>query len=283
MHPAVFSVFSVSDMTLLKTNKPTDSRKKRRNHVKQACLLCRRAHTACDETKPCSRCVKQQRPELCVQTIEEYNEILNSTNSSSIIDEEKVTKKIKRDSSPQESDTTSNIVAPVLNNPVPLNTCLSTPISNASMPTLNTSLSNSLPPQPVPPTQYQNQLGNSTTRSLPSIPKNHPSRPPSPTTPNNSIFDPQIESSIINNRREGKTDTYGMNELTSNNPTLPSSPVNNYNNYSAPSDYNCGNDNQQQMMLNMLQLIGKTPSFYSSNLIETLVRFNDKQNGHIYE
>eukprot|EP01125_Pyxidicula_operculata_P003648 TRINITY_DN1484_c0_g1_i2.p1 TRINITY_DN1484_c0_g1~~TRINITY_DN1484_c0_g1_i2.p1 ORF type:complete len:309 (+),score=20.13 TRINITY_DN1484_c0_g1_i2:20-946(+) len=64
----VFSVFSVNDMQLIThIPQPTQQpvKKQRRVHVKSACVPCRQAHAACDEKRPCSRCVKRNHPELC--------------------------------------------------------------------------------------------------------------------------------------------------------------------------------------------------------------------------
>jgi hypothetical protein len=135
--PSVFSVFSVSDMTLLKTNKSNDTtRKKRRNHVRQACLPCRKAHTACDETKPCGRCVKQQRPELCVQSVEEYSELGE--------EEPQTPKKLKKEDSDIESQTPNNFMTtgpPSSNTLTPLLPNQSSPFPNIShYPTNNTSI-----------------------------------------------------------------------------------------------------------------------------------------------
>eukprot|EP01125_Pyxidicula_operculata_P007096 TRINITY_DN2416_c0_g1_i1.p1 TRINITY_DN2416_c0_g1~~TRINITY_DN2416_c0_g1_i1.p1 ORF type:complete len:247 (+),score=39.22 TRINITY_DN2416_c0_g1_i1:36-776(+) len=43
-----------------------NSNKQRRRQVKTACTLCRKSHAACDDTRPCSRCVKLGQPELCI-------------------------------------------------------------------------------------------------------------------------------------------------------------------------------------------------------------------------
>jgi len=64
-----FLVFSADDMSLIDANDKT--LKKRRNYVKSACIPCRKAHTACDETKPCSRCISRGIPHLCVHEDEE--------------------------------------------------------------------------------------------------------------------------------------------------------------------------------------------------------------------
>jgi hypothetical protein len=172
MQPAVFSVFSVSDMTLLKTNKSNDTRKKRRNHVKQACLPCRRAHTACDETKPCARCVKQCRPELCVQTEEEYKELANDEG------EARPLKRQKREESPErpfplESSPPSQLPGH------PLPSLLPQPQATLQHP----SFPNTIPTQSQPfPPQIPSQ------RSIPtSLPLAHkPSSPPSTPHPNPS-------------------------------------------------------------------------------------------------
>eukprot|EP01125_Pyxidicula_operculata_P005910 TRINITY_DN2066_c0_g1_i2.p2 TRINITY_DN2066_c0_g1~~TRINITY_DN2066_c0_g1_i2.p2 ORF type:complete len:265 (+),score=12.50 TRINITY_DN2066_c0_g1_i2:111-905(+) len=66
--PPIFSVFSVNEnsMQLIKHSKNINESKKRRVHVKNACVPCREAHTACDEKRPCTRCVKRNHPKLCV-------------------------------------------------------------------------------------------------------------------------------------------------------------------------------------------------------------------------
>jgi hypothetical protein len=56
-------------MSLIDANDKT--LKKRRNYVKSACIPCRKAHTACDETKPCSRCISRGIPHLCIHEDEE--------------------------------------------------------------------------------------------------------------------------------------------------------------------------------------------------------------------
>jgi hypothetical protein len=222
MQPSVFSVFSVSDMTLLKTNKSNDaSRKKRRNHVKQACLPCRRAHTACDETKPCSRCVKQQRPELCVQTAEEYNELLQD-------EESRNTKKMKREESNPDIDTnlvsgnmsqstgppstlhSSHPTPPLTVTPILTNTTTNTTSSQQQMLVTSHSAGTSQRPLPMLPMQLTQASKNSSPDQSPVSPLGTTESTysaPLDTTQSSSGYSSWVTP------RESKMEVYGSNDI----------------------------------------------------------------------